>query len=78
MSGTTCYNDCQRVTTNDNEWYKQWQRVVQRMTMNDSEWQRVRTNDNEWLFWQILEPTNRHPKWNPLNFEEDLEEDLLN
>ena len=23
-------------------------------------------------------PTNRHPKVNPLNLEEDLEEDLLN
>ena len=47
-SGTTneseWYNEWQRVTTNDNEW--------QQMTMNDSEWQqvaqRVTTNDNDW------------------------------
>ena len=38
-------------------------------------------NDSEWLFWPIFfffrEITDRHPKENPLNLEEDLEEDLL-
>ena len=49
------------------------QRVVQRVT----------TNDDEWLFRPIFfffreDSTNRHPKENPLNLEEDFEEDLLN
>ena len=79
-----------RVTTNDNEWYNEWQRVVQRVTTSsttsDKEWQRMTTSDKEWQ-WVIIsanflffreEPTNRHPKENPLNLEEDLEEDLLN
>ena len=49
------------MTTNDNEWYNEWQRVatsniksdnewqwvVQKVTTNDSEWQRVTANDNE-------------------------------
>ena len=38
----------QQVTTCDNEWYNEWQR----MTANDNEWQRVTTSDatseNEW------------------------------
>ena len=38
--------------TSDNEWYNEWQWVVQRVTTNDSEWQRMTTsgttNDNEW------------------------------
>ena len=46
------------MTTNDNEWYSEWQRmttndkkrqqVVQRVTNSNSEWQRETTNDNEW------------------------------
>ena len=86
-------NEWQRMTTSgttsDNEWYNEWQRVVQRVTTNDNEWQRVvqrvTTSDNEWQWVVILanflffreEITNRHPKENPLNLEEDLEEDLL-
>ena len=41
--------------------------------------QRVTTNDNEWLFRPIFffffreDSTNRHPKENPLNLEEDFE-----
>ena len=34
--------------SSDNEWYNEWQRVVQRVTTNDNEWQRVTTNDKEW------------------------------
>ena len=34
-------------TTNDNEWYNEWQRVAQRLTTNDNEWQRMTTGDNE-------------------------------
>ena len=45
---TTSDNEWQRVTANDNEWYNEWQRVVQRVTTNDNEWQRVTTNDYEW------------------------------
>ena len=45
-----------RVTTSHNEWYKEWQRVVQRVTTNDNDWkgvmQRVTTidttSDNKW------------------------------
>ena len=31
----------QRVKTSDNEWYSEWQRVVQWMTASDNDWQRV-------------------------------------
>ena len=31
-------------TTNDNEWYNEWQQV----TKSDNKWQPVTTNDNEW------------------------------
>ena len=53
-------NEWQRITRSDNEWYSEWQRVVQRMTTSDTasdnewynEWQRVtksgKTSDNEW------------------------------
>ena len=73
-------------TSSDNEWYNEWQRVVQRVTTNGNkwynEWQRVTTsgttNDNEWQrvtisFFQIREEaTTKHPKENSLNIEEDL------
>ena len=39
-SNNECYNEWQRVTTNDNEW--QW------VTTSNNEWQGVKTNDNEW------------------------------
>ena len=46
----------QGVTTNVNEWYNEWQRVVQQMTTSDNEWQRVvqrvTTKDKEWNVWQ--------------------------
>ena len=31
-------------TTSDNDWYNEWQRVIQRVTTNDNEWQRVTTS----------------------------------
>ena len=46
--GTSSDNQWQRVTTNYNEWYNKWQRVVQRVTTNDNEWQWTTTTDNEW------------------------------
>ena len=30
------------------ECYIEWQRVVQRMTKNDNEWQQMTTSDSEW------------------------------
>ena len=59
-------------TTSDNE----CQRVVKRVTTSA-------TNDNEGIFWTSLfffreGSTNRHPKENILNLEEDLEENPLN
>ena len=69
------------MTTSGNE----WQRVVQRVTLSDNEWQRVTTNDTEWQQVVILvnfllfrireEPTTMHSKENPLNIEDDLEDD---
>ena len=39
-------------TSSDNEWYNEWQQVIQRVTTsgttNANEWQRVTRNDNEW------------------------------
>ena len=41
-----------RVTTNDNKWYNEWQRMTTSGTTSDNEWQRVTTSgttsDNEW------------------------------
>ena len=36
------------MTTNGNEWYNEWQRVVHGVTTSDNEWERVAKNDNEW------------------------------
>ena len=36
------------VATSDNEWYNEWQQMVQRMTTTDSKWQWVAANDSEW------------------------------
>ena len=65
---------------NDNE----WQRVVQWVTTSGitngttsgNEWQWVVISVN-FNFFEREESSNRHPKENPLNFEDDLEEDLL-
>ena len=61
--------------SSDNEWYNEWQRVVQRVTTSGS----GTTNDNEWLFPLIFlffqireEPTTKHSKENSLNIEKDL------
>ena len=40
------------------------------MTMND--------HFGQFSFFSRENSTNRHPKENPLNFEEDFEDDLLN
>ena len=36
------------MTTNGNEWYNEWQRVIMSGTTGDYKWQRVTTSDNEW------------------------------
>ena len=73
---TTSDNEWQRVTMNENEWHNKWHRVVKLVTTSDNEWQSVVVLAN--FLFSREEPTNRHPKENPLNIEEDLEEDLLN
>ena len=54
-------------TSSDNEWYIEWQRVVQRVTTSgttsDNEWQRVvqqvTTNDNVWYNeWQRMKTSD--------------------
>ena len=78
-SGTTSdnewCNEWQQMVTSDNEWQrvttidKEWQRVVQRMRLNDSEWQ----SRLIFLFFQIREePATKHPNENSLNLEKDL------
>ena len=58
------------------EWYIEWQRVVQRVTTNDNEWQRVTISAN-FSFFQIREePTTKHSKENSLK--RTFEEGLLN
>ena len=47
-------------TTNDNEWFNEWQRVVQQETTNDSEWQRVTKNDNKWQRMIASDITNEY------------------
>ena len=49
------YKKTDECTSSDNEWYNEWQRVVQRVTTSgtsDNEWQRMTTSgttsDNEW------------------------------
>ena len=66
----------------ENEWQPMATSGTTSGTMGDSEWQRVTTIDNEWLFRSIYflfreDSTNKHPKENPSNLEEDFEEDLL-
>ena len=81
-----------RVTTNDNEWYHEWQQVVQQVTTNDNEWQRMTKSDNEWqrvvisanfpFSWIKEEPkqerNTKQSKGNSVNLAEDFEEGLLN
>ena len=40
--------EVQRMTTSEKEWYNEWQQVIQRVTTNDNEWQRMATNENEY------------------------------
>ena len=42
----------QRGTTSDIEWYNEWQRVIQRVTMSgtarENEWQRMTPSNKKW------------------------------
>ena len=40
------YNEWQRMTTSDNEWYNEWQRVTTSGTTSGKEW--IAMNDSEW------------------------------
>ena len=51
-SCATTDNKRQRLTTNDSEWYKPWQRVVQRETRNGND--KIKTSGNEWSFWLLF------------------------
>ena len=53
------YSQQKIVYKKTDEWYIEWQRVVQRVTTNDNEWynewQRMTTSDNEWYNeWQRM------------------------
>ena len=76
----------QRVTASGIMSDNKWQQMATSCTTsgttsgitNDNEWKWVTTNYNEWLFRQILfcfreDSTNRQPKENPLNLEEDFQ-----
>ena len=63
-SGIANDNERQRMTssgkTNDNEWYKEWQRVVQQVTTNDSKQQQVTKNGNVWQWMTASDKTNEY------------------
>ena len=62
----------QRVTTDDNKWYNEWQRMTTSEDELCNESQRVTISAN-FSFLQIREePTTKRPKENFLNLEEDL------
>ena len=57
--------------TSDNEWYNEWQWVVQRVTTNDSEWQRMTASDNEWYneWWRV---TTNDNEWQRVTISADF------
>ena len=60
------------MTSNDNEWYNEWQRMTTSDNKWYNEWQRVTISAN-FSFFQIREePTTKHPTENSLNIETDL------
>ena len=61
-------------TSTDSEWYNE----SQRMTTIDNEWQPVVISSIFPFFGIREKPTTKHPKENSLNFEEGLEDRLLN
>ena len=67
---TTRDDEWQRVTTNDNERYSKWKRVItssttsdnDSSTANDNEWQQMTTRNNEWQ--RVTANDNEwHNKW---------------
>ena len=61
-----------RVTTSGITRDSEWQRMTTSGTTSDNEWQWVVISAN-FLFSFREDSTNRHPKENPLNLEEDFE-----
>ena len=57
-------------TSSDNE----WKRVTTSGTTIENEWQRVAISANSSFFRIREESTTKHPKENPSNLKEDLEE----
>ena len=51
----------QRVTMNDNDWYKELPLVVQRVTTNDNEQQLITISASFSFFRMREEPTTKHP-----------------
>ena len=50
------------MTTSDNEWYSEWQRVTTSGTTSEKEWQWVTTSDKEWYNeWQRM--TTSDSEW---------------
>ena len=54
------------MTTSDNEWYNEWQRMTTSGTTSDNEWQRVTTSgttsDKEWQR-VIQQVTTKNNEW---------------
>ena len=51
------------MTASDNEWCNEWQRVVQQVTTNDNDWQRMATsnkNGNKWERMIASDKTNEY------------------
>ena len=72
-------NEWQRVVMNGTSSDNESQRVVQWVTASDNEWQRMTMSGYFGQFFFFREDsTSRHPKGNPLNPEENLEEHILN
>ena len=65
-SGTTSDNESQRMTTGENEWYNEWQRV----TTCDKEWQLVTKSDNEWQWVIASESTGTANENGTVHFKE--------
>ena len=57
----TTSSEKQIVYKKTDEWYIEWQRVVQQETMSDNVWQWVTTNDNDDNKWEQM--TTSDSEW---------------
>ena len=53
-------------------WYKEWQRVLQRQTMSDKQWQRFTIPANFSFYQKKRNSSTKHAMENPLNIEQNL------